>query len=493
MEYIKSIKRSLNLGFPYIAVETPDYPDTTKSLIKSIKDRGIVQWDMLRGAIGLNELGAEASSTLNKGEPPEETTVRLEECLRLALDNLPPKSVILIQDIHLFLETKSETERALIIQAVRNLRDAFKSSERSLLFLVPSIKLPNELANDVEVISAPLPTVEEINEIAVSLFKAAQLPAPDEDTIQRVADAMLGVTAFAAENAIAKNLRKEGVDFEGLWETKKRYIRSISGLSMPDSVSSFDQLGGLAYLKHHGKKIINSKRKPKLVVLVDEVEKQMSGLGDSNGINQDCFGQILQAMNDNDWEGVLLTGFAGVGKTEWAKALGHEAGGLFLSLDLGAVKGGIVGDSERMIRTALATLKAMGGENVLFVSTCNSMDDLRPEFISRQEDVIFCDLYEREQRDAIFRIHMKKFGIPDQELPVADGWAGREIRNCVKKAWKYNSTLLEEAQYIVPNTSKKDELRKKAVEGKWLSAETGRPYSASKSLSMESVRKIAKS
>jgi hypothetical protein len=499
MKYIESIKRSLDLGFPYIAVETPDYPDTTKALKKCLTSQALIQWDMLRGAIGLNELGAEASSVLNKGEPPEETTVRLEECLRLALDNLPPKSVILIQDIHLFLETKSETERALIIQAVRNLRDAFKSSERSLLFLVPSIKLPTELANDVEVISAPLPTVEEINEITVSLFKAAQLPAPDEDTIQRVADAMLGVTAFAAENAIAKNLRKEGVDFDGLWETKKRYIRQVGCLSVPGTVSRFDELGGLDSIKEYGTQIINGKRRPRLVVLLDEIDKWIASLGDSNGINADALGQVLSAMQDNNWDGITLPGFAGTGKTEWAKALGNEAGGMFLSMDLGGAKGGIVGDSERMIRQALAMLKAMGDENVLFVATCNDMSILqrKPELLRRLAyGIHFFDLPTTEEQAPIWDLYLKKFEITDTDLPACDGWTGAEIKKVCKLADEFGLPLKQVAGRITPVCKTMGEgvqaLRSQAEKGGWLSAKTGRPYSASKSLSMESVRKIAK-
>jgi hypothetical protein len=499
MKYIESVKRSLRLGFPYVAIETPDYPDSIKALVKGVTDRGIVQWDMLRGAIGLNELGAEASAQLNKGEPPEETTVRLEACLGLALDNLPPKSVILIQDIHLFLETKSETERALIIQAIRNLRDAFKSTERTLIFLVPGLKLPVELANDVEVISAPLPEEDDIKEIAVELHKAARLPRPKDEALQRVADAMLGVTAFAAENAIAKNLSNEGVDFDGLWETKKRYIRQVGCLSVPGTVSRFDELGGLDSIKEYGTQIINGKRRPRLVVLLDEIDKWIASLGDSNGINADALGQVLSFMQDNNWDGITLPGFAGTGKTEWAKALGNEAGGMFLSMDLGGAKGGIVGDSERMIRQALAMLKAMGRENVLFVATCNDMAILqrKPELLRRLAyGIHFFDLPTTEEQAPIWELYLKKFEITDTDLPACDGWTGAEIKKVCKLADEFGLPLKKVAGRITPVCKTMGDgvqsLRSQAEKGGWLSAKTGRPYSASKSLSMSAVRKIAK-
>jgi len=493
-DYIKSLIRSIDLGFPFVAVTTPDYPDTMRAIKEAASEYALLHWDMARGAIGVNDRGAEAQAAINAGEEPAVTTAKFEECLQRALDLMPKQTVLVMDDVHLMLEHKDETIRALYIQSIRNCREAFKATERCLVFLCPSIKLPAELVNDVEIIQAPLPDEAAINAKTIEICKSAQAPAPDENTLKRVADALLGLTMFAAENAMAKCIGKSGFDYEALWATKRSFIRQVGGLSIPETTSSFDQLGGLGYLKAIGRKIINGKRKPKLVVLLDEVEKQMSGLGDSNGINQDCFGQILQGMNDNDWEGILLPGFPGTGKTEWAKAMGTEAGGMFLSLDLGSVKGGLVGDSERMIRSALSTLKAMGGDKVLFVSTCNSMDDLRPEFISRQEDIVFCDLYEKAERDVIFKIHMKKFGLEEQALPEADGWAGREIRNCVKKAWKYNSTLIEEAKFIIPNRGVKDTLRAKAEKEGWLSAETGQPYKQKnkKAVSMGSLRKMQK-
>lgn len=498
MKAIESLNKSLKLGFPFVAVCTPDYPDTLLQIVTSA-DRAIVHWDMARGAIGANDLGAESSAAMNEGEEPAITTAKFEECLQRALDLMPPRTALVMDDVHLLLETKDDAVRALYIQCIRNCREAFKSSERALVFLVPSIKLPLELANDVELIQVPLPDEAALNARTVEICKSAGLDEPDAETQRKVADALLGVTMFAAENAMAKCIKKSGFDFPALWTTKKSFIRQVGCLSVPDTVSTFDQLGGLDSIKEYGQQIIAGKRRPRLVVLLDEIDKWIASLGDSNGINADALGQLLSAMQDYNWDGITLPGFAGTGKTEWAKALGNEAGGMFIGMDLGGAKGGIVGDSERLIRQAIAMIYAMGGENVLFVATCNDMSILqrKPELLRRLAyGIHFFDLPTEEEQRPIWDLYLKKFGITDTELPPCDGWTGAEIKKVCKLSDEFGLPLADVAGRITPvcKTMGKgvDVLRGQAEEGGWLSAKTGKPYGKKRSLTLDVVRKMSK-
>lgn len=497
--YIDSLMRSIDLGFPFVAVTTPDYPDTLRAIKDAATDYGLLHWDMARGAIGVNDRGAEAQAAINSGEEPAVTTAKFEECLQRALDMMPKQTVLVMDDVHLMLEHKDETVRALYIQSIRNCREAFKATERCLVFLCPSIKLPAELVNDVEIISAPLPDEEAINAKTIEICKSAQAPEPDVETLKRVADALLGLTMFAAENAMAKCIGKSGFDFDALWATKRAYIRQVGCLSIPETVSSFDQLGGLDYIKDYGRQIINGKCRPRLVVLLDEIDKWIASLGDSNGINADALGQLLGAMEDNAWDGIILPGFAGTGKTEWAKAMGNEAGGMFLQMDLGGAKGGIVGDSERMIRQAISMLKSMGKERVLFVATCNDMTILqrKPELMRRLAyGINFYDLPTAEEQKPIWDLYLKKFGIAEQPLPPCEGWTGAEIKKVCKLSDEFGLPLIDVAGSITPVCKTMgagvDKLREQAEKGFWVSAKTGRPYARKKTLSLESVRKMGK-
>lgn len=498
MNYIETLTKSLNLGFPIIAVETSDYSDTTNAIINAVgKDRSVLHWDLSRGVIGLNDSGCEAASQMNDGEDPAIATAQLADALYKALHAMPGDSVLIMDDVHSLLEHNDPAMRALFIQCLRNCRDPFKSTSRAIVILCPSIKLPVELKNDVEIIECPLPDEAAIRKIAVDITGAAGLLPPTEEDLARVADAMLGLSAFAAENAMVKCLTKTGFDFPALWEKKKAHIRQVSALSVPNTVSTFDQLGGLDAIKEYGRDIINGKRRPRLVVLLDELDKWIASLGDSNGINADCLGQLLGAMQDNDWDGITLPGFAGTGKTEWAKSLGNEAGGMFLQMDLGGAKGGIVGDSERMIRQALSMIKAMGGDRVMFVATCNDMSILqrKPELLRRLAyGIHFFDLPTEEEQAPIWDLYLKKYDLPKQELPPCDGWTGAEIKKVCKLADEFGKPLTAVAGRITPVCRTMgegvDRLRTEAAKGGWISAKSGHPYAQKKSLSPSKVRSI---
>ena len=62
----------------------------------------------------------------------------------------------------------------------------------------------------------------------------------------------------------------------------------------------------------------------------------------------------------------------GTAKSMVAKAAGNSAGVLTIKLDLGALKGGIVGESEANIRQALKVIQAVSGGKPFFVATSNS-------------------------------------------------------------------------------------------------------------------------
>src|SRR5204862_6258091 len=105
---------------------------------------------------------------------------------------------------------------------------------------------------------------------------------------------------------------------------------------------------------------------------INEFGDQLAGRNDSNGLNADAEATCLQFMEDNGWEGMILHGVAGTGKTEIGKAMGNESGGLFIKFDMGSMKGSLVSESERKIRAAVNILYAMGGRR------CSSLGPRTP-------------------------------------------------------------------------------------------------------------------
>ncbi|MCA9710875.1 MAG: AAA family ATPase, partial [Myxococcales bacterium] len=182
-------------------------------------------------------------------------------------------------------------------------------------------------------------------------------------------------------------------------------------------------------------------------------------------------------------KGVLLLGVQGCGKSLTAKAIAATWQFPLLRFDLGKVYGGIVGQSEANIRTALGVAQALapcvlwideiekglagvgssgetdGGtaarvigtlltwlqekrEPVFVVATANRIDMLPPELLrkGRFDEIFFVDLPGRSTREEILRIHLekKKREPADYDLTTlaecSVGFSGAELEEAVREA-----------------------------------------------------------
>ncbi len=138
------------------------------------------------------------------------------------------------------------------------------------------------------------------------------------------------------------------------------------------------------------------------------------------------------------------------------------------------MKGSMVGESERRMRTALSVITAVSGGRPFFVMTCNAISVLPPELRRRfTVGTMFFDLPSREERDIIWNIYTKAYKLPKQKLPDTEGWTGAEIRQCADLADRLGMTLIEAAKFVVPVSvsaaEKIEKLRKDASE-RYLSA-----------------------
>lgn len=496
-DYIKDTILSLKRGFPFIAIETSDYQQTLADLKAGLGEetnggqRALLHHDMARGALGINELGLAVSATINSGVEPAVTTAKIEECLQRALDLMPPQSILVIDDIHLLLEHKDDTVRALYIQCIRNCRDAFKSSKRTLVFLVPKFRPPVELGKDMDTIVAPAPTQMDRILLAETVCRAAQVEIKP-DVVAEAASITRGLTAFASENLMAMAITKEGFNLNILRRGSVAAVNAVPGLKVVDSKMTFDTIMGLDQAKKFGRMKAAGKDRPKAVVLIDEISDQMSGRGDSNGINRDAQGKMLQFMQNCRWKGALFHGVAGTGKTQIAGATANQCEAMFIDWDFGAMKGGVVSESEKMIRNALGTLWDRFGEQVFFIGTTNSVDELTPQMKRRFGIIYFFDVLTQEQQGPIWMHYIKKFKIADDDMLLpCDGWTGAEIERCCEYAWEFSIPLKEAAQFITPVVvsmgDKVDKMREEAA-GKYLSANYPGYFDTKRSLDLKKMR-----
>ncbi len=364
-------------------------------------------------------------------------------------------SLLALTNFHRFLGS------AEIVQAVASQIERGKQQRTFLVILAPVVDLPRELEKRFVVIEHKLPDREQLRAIAgETATEPGEFPA-DETEQQRVLDAAAGLTRMEAEGAFSLSLVRNGrLDAGTIYRVKGQQLKKSGLLTLHDGPERFDQLGGLSAIKQFSLRVLQqhdnaSPARPK---------------------------------------GVLLVSPPGCGKSAFCKALGNEVGRPTLRLDMGALMGSLVGQSEGNIRQAIAQAEAMapcilmldeiekglagmgGGSqsdggvatrmfgtllswladrtsDVFVVATANRVDQLPPELTraERFDAVYFVDLPGRDEKDAIWPIHRRRFEIDAQQaLPNDEQWTGAEIHSCCRLARLLGMSLSEAAQNIVP-------------------------------------------
>jgi SpoVK/Ycf46/Vps4 family AAA+-type ATPase len=182
----------------------------------------------------------------------------------------------------------------------------------------------------------------------------------------------------------------------------------------------------------------------------------------------------------------------GTGKSAFAKALGNETGRPTLLLDIGALLGSLVGQSEQNIRQALRIIdamapcvafvdeleKALGGigsngdsgvstrlfgtlltwlsdhtSDVFFVGTSNDISKLPPEFAraERFDGVFFLDLPTTSEKDVIWSLYRRQYEVSEsQARPDDTNWTGAEIKSCCRLSALLDVPLTQAAHHVVP-------------------------------------------
>jgi SpoVK/Ycf46/Vps4 family AAA+-type ATPase len=118
----------------------------------------------------------------------------------------------------------------------------------------------------------------------------------------------------------------------------------------------------------------------------------------------------------------------------------------------GVGSSGDSGVSTRLFGTLLTWLSDHESD-VFFVATSNDISRLPPEFAraERFDGVFFLDLPGGKDKQAIWDLYRRQFGIPaGQERPADADWTGAEIKSCCRLAALLDVPLAEAAGHVVP-------------------------------------------
>ena len=447
MTLAERLSEHVRACFTGLWVRTHEADDATAEVAALCRREGwaLATWDVDRGL-------SVAGHQVGGGSPPgaSDPVAALRTLETLATPE--GTALLVLRNFHRFLGS------AKVVQALDS-RIASGKQARTFVVLSPVVQIPVELERHFAVLEHDLPGRDQLGGIARGVAtEPGELPGGDG--LEAVLDAAAGLTRVEAENAFSLSLVRHGrLAPETLWELKGQALKKAGLLSLHRGGEAFADLGGLGALKAFCSRALRP-------------------------------GRPAGARA----RGILLLGVPGTGKSCFAKALGNEMGRPTLVLDVGALMGSLVGQTEQRVREALKAVDAMapcvvfcdeiekalagvqsGGQgdsgvgarlfgsllswlsdhesDAFFVGTCNDISRLPPELsrAERFDAIYFLDLPGPAEKEPIWRMYLDRFGLdPAQRRPGDRDWTGAEIRSCCRLAALLDIPLLEAAGNVVP-------------------------------------------
>lgn len=414
------------------------------------KNKPIIGWSPSKG-IYLIEEGHQ-----NLKKVADNTAAGNTNILEIINDKFSDLEAIwLLEDIH----GQLREENINILSNLKNLARERSPYKRLIIINTPFANLPPEVRKDIPTLELPLPRQGVLKAILQSVLNKSGHELPDH--WEPIVDAASGLTVMEAELAFSK----VNVEHPGLHQTavlskiaqeKSRVIKQTQILEFFQTDTNLSQdVGGLENLKLWLKK------------------------------RQSSFSYQAKQQGIEAPKGIMLLGVQGCGKSLIAKAIAKEWSYPLLRFDLGKVFGGIVGQSEGNIRSALQVAAALepcvlwideiekglsgmsssdrsdGGttarvvgtlltwmqekkEQVFVVATANRIDMLPPELLrkGRFDEIFFVDLPTQHIRRQILKIHLQKRDkldkVTESKLDAlaeqTRGFSGAELEEMVREA-----------------------------------------------------------
>jgi len=504
MDLMSEFTAVRRVGTPLVSVATDNQPETFR-LLREINGGCVLRWDIVQGFRAVDAKSQEQLTALLGNVTPAEAT---DPVLALELLNtkFPESGLVFMFNAHRLVDDMR------VATALGNMRDTFKARGSTMVLMGPSLDPPAELLQDIIQLRHPLPNDAELALVVDVVLddvkrNGAEITEMTDQSRDQIVGALRGLSSFNAEQQTVLSLsrveRKAGdeaphlaINLQSLWDRKTEAINAVPGLQMEFRKTERDSIRGLGSLMEFFDGLFRdgNDERPQAVLHIDEIDKALAGsgagdsAGDSSGVTQDQIGQVLQTMEERSWDGLISAGPPGTGKTLVSKTIAGLHTAPYLRLDMGSLKGSLVGESERRIRLALETIDRIGNGRVFVMATCNKLRALPPELKRRfTAGIWYFDLPTIPERNAIWELFGGIYDVSRSDtidaLAWSEGWTGAEIRNVCRTAKRLGIPVDEARRYIVPicKSGAEDlaELRGLAS-GNFLDASTGGYYDAYK-------------
>jgi len=389
------------------------------------------------------------------GTAVEGTQDALEVLKHIRAELQSPEAVFLLKDFSTHLNNAS-TSRLL-----RELVQKFQANQSTIVLTGDPVELPKDLEEMSIRFALELPDDEELRRVvrtALDMMGRRKQVRVDlsRDDAQRLVHALSGLTVNQARQVICQAIADDDAltadDIHRVIRSKGEIVQRGGILEFYPADENNFEIGGFARLKSW----LDSAR-----------------LG---------FSREARQMNLDAPKGVLIVGVQGCGKSLAAKFIARQWQLPLLKLDAGRLYEKYVGESEKNFRRATMLAAAMapvvlwideiekafaqassaesdGGlsqrlfgsfltwlqekrAEVFVVGAANDLMRLPPEMLrkGRFDEIFFVDLPKRDERVAIFGIHLrlrnqdpKRFDV-ERLADSTDGYSGAEIERAVISA-----------------------------------------------------------
>src|SRR5580693_3866459 len=414
------------------------------------RQKKVFEWSCSTGIV---PAGNSIQSQKNRNAATKDPLAALDQ----VIEQVEP-ALYIFKDFHPFLTRNNFA----VVRKLKEIALHLKNSFKTIVLVSSILEIPIELEKEITLLNHPLPSREDLSELLekiiedVRQFKQVKIELDDAGR-ERLLQAALGLTLGEAENVFAKIIVKDerlsGDDVNEVFAEKQQIIRKSGLLEYYSTGESFANVGGLTILK-------------------DWLHKRAAAFTPEARV----FG--LPAP-----KGILMLGVQGCGKSLCAKSVSNQWQLPLLRFDMGRMFGSLVGSSEENVRRAIAVAesvapailwvdeidKAFAGSQgsgatdggttarvfgtfltwlsektapVFVVATANDISQLPPELLrkGRLDEIFFVDLPGEEERQEIFRIHLKRRNRPVENFDAvalataSKEFSGAEIEEAINSA-----------------------------------------------------------
>lgn len=365
-----------------------------------------------------------------------------------ALDDMQKtdeQAVIVLRDFHEFWNNPT------VKRKLRNYAQKFRYSRRSIIIITPSARIPEEIRDESVLLHVPPPSGQELEQELDLLVRSSGVensltPLGREKLIQGALGMSLNQARRSFSRAIVLHGRIDDRNIDEVVAEKKNILSNNEALEFSSGTEGPENVGGLFSLKEWLK------------------------------LRERAFTREARDYGLPSPKGIALIGIPGTGKSLTAKMIAGLWRLPLLRLDVGALFGSYVGESEERTRRALRLAEAISpcvlwideiekafsfgngdggtGQRVFasiltwmqdktapcfVVATANDISALPPELLrkGRFDEIFFLDLPGYSERKEIYRVHLRKRKcLPDGfDLDLlskaSDGYVGAEIEQTV--------------------------------------------------------------